>query len=183
MGKEADLRPNFKKAEDFISKASQWIGAAEKDVDSFQWSKAAMEAKESIEFSVKAIFYLLGENPPKVHEFKESYVNKGKKDKATFEKLGKLLERVENIRNPENEYIFKNFPRPFFLFNFWGRFHNLLKYGENRIFKNNSEKFFKEGEARLAVSHARDCLVISNWLIDYMRRIPGSQEKASEHVE
>lgn len=97
-----------------------------------------LASQECMEFSLKAIFYYFSIVPKKQHEFSD-------------EEFNKLLKKIPQ----DLEYL--NFSRLLLISQFWGRLYLTAKYGKEML-GIGSEKIFTEKEAKLALSHAEECL-------------------------
>ncbi len=118
-------------------------------LEKYDYDKSIRESQESIEFSIKAIFYAFDIDPPKSHNFTE-------------ENFKNLLEKITKMINPNGPKIRTiDFQKPYLYSKFWGMFYETAKYGLEKLQIGLGNLFEKE-EAELAFKHSGFCSSIAN---------------------
>ena len=139
---------NLLMARDYLRQAYKRQSDAQNFLDHYDYDKSIRESQESIEISIKAIFYAFGEVPPKDHKFTEE----------NFEKLLNKIPIELNIRT-------QDFIKPYLYSKFWGTFYTIAKYGLEKL-KVGPGFLFGDNEAKLALQHALFCDSIASTAVN-----------------
>lgn len=118
--------------ESYLRRAFNKLDEAKYHLERFNYPESISASQEAIEFSVKAIFLLYGEEYSRKHKFRE-------------EEFSKLLRSGT-----------KDLARVFLLSEFWSKFYTVAKYGYEKL-EAGPEHLFKREEAELALKHAEEC--------------------------
>lgn len=136
-------------AQGFLSSSNKALDGARDQIQRFNYDKAVREAQESIEFSIKAIFYSFGIEPPKEHRFTE-------KD---FQKM--FASATEELKKDmENLRVYKAYLYSLF----WQNFYTVTKYGLETL-KISPGYLMEKEEAELAIKHASFCNTIAHVIV------------------
>lgn len=140
-----------KKLEGWKDKAQKQLRIADDCLKRHEYSESVQASQESIELSVKTILSLLEIEFPTSHEWKP--------ESKPFDKIAsqikerKIIERIEEVR-----LYNLRLPRLLFIFNFWGQFNTVAKYGyEKGDLASARDLFIFDDEAKLALKHANEC--------------------------
>lgn len=131
------MESDFERADSFLRRAYNKLGEAETHLKQYHYPESVSASQESTELSLKTLYLDCGFDFSKTHELKE-------------EEFATILKKV-----PEGSGR-SDLPRLFLLARFWASFYLFAKYGSER-FAVGPDKLFKEGEAKLAFEHAREC--------------------------
>lgn len=142
---------------DQIEKAWNYKREAEKQLESHVfYSEAIHNAQVGIELSTKAILSLLKIDYDQKHDLNEKHL----------EKLTNQIVNQRIIEKLEEHGLYNiNLPRLLFLFDFWGKFYLVAKYGFETKQLASAKTLFKQEEAKLAVEHAQECCQAANDLL------------------
>lgn len=139
---------NLSMAQDYLRQAIKRQSDAKNFLNQCDYDKSIRESQESIEISIKAIFYALNEVPPKEHKFTE-------------EDFDKLLNKVPS----ELSLNAQDFVKPYLYSKFWGNFYTIAKYGLEKL-KIGPGFLFGTDEANLALKHESFCISIAGVAIN-----------------
>ncbi len=148
-----------KTIEGWIDKASNQLQAAEKHLSTrTQSSESIQAAQECIELAVKAVLAILNIRFPSSHEWKP--------DKSEFAGIAHQIQERQLLHKLAKQYLDYaiRLPRLLFLMNFWAQFYITAKYGFEAEYLASAKDLFGQGEAELAVQHAKECLSAANQL-------------------
>lgn len=156
----------LKKAQSFLRKAKISYQNILSSLAS-NYPECVSAAQEVIEFSAKSIFILVIGKYPKVHDFNKN-INSKNLLKETLTCLKKILPDFPKYK----------FERIFFFSDFWSKFYEIAKYGDDEMLKIDAEDLFVGKEAQLAHSHAEESIKIAEYIIDYLMK-----KKAKEWIK
>lgn len=131
---------NLSMAQDYLRQAIKRQSDAKNFLDHYDYDKSIRESQESIEISIKAIFYAFDEVPPKDHKFTEE----------NFEKLINKIPAELHVRT-------QDFVKPYLYSQFWGTFYTTAKYGLEKL-RVGPGFLFGADEANLALRHVSFCV-------------------------
>jgi len=140
-----------KKIEGWKDKAHKQLRIADDCLKRFEYSESIQASQESIELSVKTILSLLEIEFPTSHEWKP--------DSKPFDKIASEIKQRKIVERIEESHLYSiRLPRLLFLFNFWGQFNTIAKYGyEKGDLASARDLFIFDDEAKLALKHANEC--------------------------
>jgi hypothetical protein len=140
-----------KKLEGWREKAQKQMRIAEDCLKRREYSESVESSQESIEFSVKTILSILNIEFPTSHEWKP--------ESKPFEKIALQIKDRKIVEKIEDAHLYNlRLPRLLFIFNFWGQFNTIAKYGyEKGDLAAARDLFIDDDEAKLASKHANDC--------------------------
>lgn len=135
----------MKLAESYLKRARNKLAEA-REYSQGRWSypESISAAQECIEFSLKAMFLLVGLEYSKEHQIKDD-------------------EFVEFLRRIPADMPSMNWARVLLISKFWAAFYGVAKYGHEKL-KVGAEQIFKKEEAELAIKHAGECFLAGDTL-------------------
>lgn len=140
-----------RKLDGWKDKAQKQLRIADECLKRHEYSESVQASQESIELSIKTILSLLAIEFPTSHEWKSE--GKQFENIAIQIKEGKTVERLK-----EASLYNVRLPRLLFIFNFWGQFNTVAKYGyEKGDLASARDLFIFDDEAKLALKHANEC--------------------------
>jgi len=144
-----DLEKALEMAGSFLKRAEDELGTAREKIKGYSpnYPQIISLCQKCVEFSIKAIFLLLGRGYPRDHKFREE----------EFEFI------LKNI--PEKlEYL--GFPKLYLYSEFWEKFRTIADYGYEKL-GIGADKLFDKEEAELALKHAEKCRYAASHLKNY----------------
>lgn len=157
MKRQSMNNPKYQIAEDWIDQASNKQREADKYLrTNTQYLEAIQSSQESIELNIKAILLLLNISFPPSHEWKP--------DSKDFKSIAhQIQERQLNQKLDDlNLLISIPLPKLLFIFNFWGQFYPIAKYGFEVEYLASAKNIFSIEEAKIAVYHSQQCMAAAN---------------------
>jgi len=140
-----------KKLEGRKDKASKQLRIADECLKRNEYSESVQASQESIELSIKTILSLLAIEFPTSHEWKP--------ESKQFENIAIQIRDRKIVERIDDAHLYNlRLPRLLFIFNFWGQFNTVAKYGyEKGDLASARDLFIFDDEAKLAFKHANEC--------------------------
>jgi len=151
----------LKKAQSFMRRAKNRYQDVLSSLAS-NYPEGVSASQEVIEFAAKSIFILAVGKYPKVHDFN--------KDENSKNLLKRTLTALKEILPDFPQYKFE---RIFFFSDFWSKFYEIAKYGDDEMLKIDAEDLFVSKEAQLAFGHAKESIEIAGYVIEYLIKKKG----------